>query len=130
MIAGSHKIDVSTKELVKVAYEDRSLIHQVVAPAGSTLLFSEALVHATGQIRSDKERVIIVTGYGSTLFPYWDHGQLSKSFRCQIPKQLKVLFEGKKSWTRGPKFRTLSMPADARQFELGEWNQRRLAADR
>ena len=134
VIAGSHKIDVSTNELVKVAYEDRSLIHQVVAPTGSTLLFSEALVHATGQIRSDKERVIIVTGYGSTLFPYWDSGrdtgQLSESFRRQIPQQLRVLFEGKASHTRGPRFRTLSMPADARQFELGEWNQRRLAADR
>ena len=134
VVAGSHKIDVSTKGLVKVAYEDRSLIHQVVAPAGSTLLFSEALVHATGQIRSDKERAIIITGYGSTLFPYWDSGrdtgQLSESFRCQIPQQLKILFEGKASHKRGPRFRLLSMPADARQFELGEWNQRRLAADR
>ena len=103
-------------------YEERSLIHQV--PAGSTLLFSEALVHARGQIGSDKERVIIITRYGSTLFPYWDAGQLSESFRCQIPQQLKILFEGKESHTRGPRFRTLSMSADARQFELGEWNQR------
>ena len=133
VIAGSHKIDVSTKELVELAYEDHRLIHQVVAPAGSTLLFSEALIHATGQHRSDKERVIIITGYGSTLFPYWDnsreHSQLSKSFRRQIPQQLKVLFEGKASHTRGPRYRTLSMPADTRQFDLGEWNQRPPAAD-
>ena len=133
VIAGSHKIDVSTKELAEVAYADRSLIHQVVAPAGSTLLFSEALIHATGQNRSDKERIIIITGYGSTLFPYWDngqeHGQLSESFRRQIPQQLKVLFDGKASHTRGPRYRTLSMPADARRFELGEWNQRRPAPD-
>uniref|UniRef100_UPI0025934CE3 ATP-binding cassette domain-containing protein n=1 Tax=uncultured Sulfitobacter sp. TaxID=191468 RepID=UPI0025934CE3 len=41
-IAGSHKIKVSREEIIACAYEDRSLIHQVVAPAGSTLLFGEA----------------------------------------------------------------------------------------
>ena len=25
-----------------------------------------------GQIRSERERAIIVTGYGPTMFPYWD----------------------------------------------------------
>jgi hypothetical protein len=37
--------------------------HQVVAPAGSALIFTEALLHATGQIRTDTERCIMIAGY-------------------------------------------------------------------
>ncbi|NKB70480.1 MAG: hypothetical protein GKR89_25705 [Candidatus Latescibacteria bacterium] len=47
VIAGSHKMDVPTEDIIAAAYADRSLIHQVEAPAGSTLLFSETLIHAT-----------------------------------------------------------------------------------
>ena len=124
VIAGSHKIEAPSEDVIKLAYEDRSLIHQVIAPAGSTLLFSETLIHATGQIRSEKERVIIITGYGSTMFPYWDKGELSEGFKEQIPEQLKTLFHGKKLWTRGPRYRTLSEDSDTRDFELGHWADR------
>ena len=41
VIAGSHKIDHDSAALVAAAYEERSLIHQVVAPAGSALVFTE-----------------------------------------------------------------------------------------
>ncbi len=124
VVAGSHKIDAPTEEVVAAACEDRSLIHQVVAPAGSTLLFSETLIHATGQIRSDRERVIIITGYGSTLFPYWDDGTLSAAFKKQIPAQLQTLFHGKAHWTRGPRYRKLGDPADERPSRMGEWADR------
>ena len=111
VIAGSHKIDAPANELIALAEEDRSLVHQVAAPAGSTLLFCETLVHATGPIRSDRERMIIITGYGSTMFPYWDYGELSPGFRERIPEQLKVLFEGQAGVdARGP----LPRPGDAR----------------
>jgi hypothetical protein len=91
--------------VVAAAYEERAMIHQVVAPAGSSLLFTEALLHATGQVRSraltprrtrriktgiqerererervhprpagqvrsDRERAIIIAGYGTTYFPW------------------------------------------------------------
>ena len=124
VIAGSHKVDVAIPEFVKMVRDDPSLIHQVVAPAGSTLLFSEALIHASGRIRTDTERVVIVTGYGTTLFPNWGYGQISDAFRRQIPEQLKILIDGRDSHRRGIRYRTLSMPADERRFELGEWNQR------
>ena len=124
VIAGSHKIDAPANELIALAEEDRSLVHQVVAPAGSTLLFCETLAHATGPIRSDRERIIIITGYGSTMFPYWDHGELSPGFRERIPEQLKVLFEGKQVWTRGARYRHLATPADERGFAMGEWDDR------
>ncbi|MBT5142356.1 MAG: hypothetical protein HN559_28290 [Gemmatimonadetes bacterium] len=124
VIAGSHKVDVPQDDLIELAYQDPSLIHQVVAPAGSTLLFSETLIHATGQIRSDKERVIIITGYGAPMFPYWDKGELSDDFREQIPEQLTTLFHGKAHWGRSPRYRTLAEAADARPFAMGDWNDR------
>lgn len=124
VIAGSHKIDLAIPELVQLTQEAPSLIHQVEAPAGSTLLFGESLIHASGHIHSDKERVIIITGYGTTLFPYWSRGRLSESFRLRIPEQLKILLDGRDSHRRGIRYRTLSMPADKRPFELGEWDQR------
>ena len=129
VIAGSHKIDAPPNELIALAEEDRSLVHQVVAPAGSTLLFCETLVHATGPVRSNRERIIIITGYGSTMFPYWDYGDLSPGFRERIPEQLKVLFEGKQVWTRGARYRDLATPADERGFAMGEWDDRPAASD-
>ena len=124
VIAGSHKVDVSAATLIELAHNDPSLIHQVVAPAGSTLLFSETLIHATGRIVSDNERAIIITGYGASMFPYWDYGSLSDEFRSQVPEQLKTLLEGQAHWGRGPRYRSLEEPEDERPFALGEWADR------
>ena len=50
-------------QIIDAAYGDpERLIHTVVAPPGSTLLFGEALIHASGQIRSDRRRCIIIGG--------------------------------------------------------------------
>jgi hypothetical protein len=124
VIAGSHKIAAAEEQVVEAAYADPSLIHRVIAPAGSTLLFAESLIHATGQIRSDRERVIIITGYGPTLAPYWDDGTLSPGFAARIPAHLRPLFQGRATWTRGPRYRRLADPVDDRPFALGEWDDR------
>jgi hypothetical protein len=117
VIPGSHKIDAPMGDVIKTAYKDPRLIHQVIAPAGSTLLFSETLIHGTGQIRSDNERTIIICGYASSTFPYWDDGKMSDEFLARIPECQKTLFLGKKHWTRGPKYRTLDQPADDRAYQ-------------
>jgi hypothetical protein len=66
VIAGSHKIVHDDAAIISAAYEgDRSMIHQVIAPAGSSLVFTEALLHATGQITNDSERIIMIAGYGT-----------------------------------------------------------------
>jgi len=123
VVAGSHKLDLSDADMIACAYEDRSLIHQVIAPAGSTLLFNETLIHATGQIRSDNERAIIIGGYGASMFPYWDGGAMSDEFRDSVPPHLSTLLLGKAHWTRGPRYRTLTEPVDPRTFSLkdGWW---------
>ena len=41
-------MDIDTAELAAMAKENPSMVHQVVAPAGSTLIFGETTVHATG----------------------------------------------------------------------------------
>jgi ectoine hydroxylase-related dioxygenase (phytanoyl-CoA dioxygenase family) len=115
VIAGSHKVDAPEKDVIAAASQDRSLIHQVTAPAGSTLLFSETLIHATGRITSNNERVIIICGYGPTLFPYWDNGTLSEEFVKTIPEALKPLFFGKAHWTRGARYRKLGDAVDNTQ---------------
>ena len=120
VVAGSHKLDLPDSLLAQCAYADPNLIHQVVAPKGSTLLFFETLIHATGQIRSDNERAIIVAGYGSTLLPWWDGTPLSESFQQRIPPHLSTLLLGKEHWTRGPRYRDLSKPVDARKFTLAD----------
>lgn len=123
VVAGSHKIDRTVEEMVAAAYADTSLIHQVIAPAGSTLLFAETLIHGTGQIRSDKERAIIICGYGSTMFPYWGGADLTPEFAAKIPDRFKTLWLGKAHWTRGPHYRDLAAPVDPRHFTLADgWN--------
>ena len=73
VIAGTHKLqtDVAQEEIIAAALEDPSMIHQVEAPAGSTLLFYESLIHAAGIIKSDKDRLLILGGYMPTMFQAW-----------------------------------------------------------
>ena len=110
-IAGSHKIKVSREEIIACAYEDRSLIHQVVAPPGSTLLFGEALIHATGHIESDRERVIVIGGYTPTMFQAWNGQEPSAEFTASVPEAQRPLISGSDRWRWEQRHRTLAMPA-------------------
>ena len=100
VIAGSHKMKCPRDEVVACAYEDPSLIHHVVAPAGSTLLFTEALVHATGQRRSDGERAIMIAGYTPTHFQAWAENQPGAAFVERAPERLRPLLSGSDRWRR------------------------------
>jgi len=124
VIAGSHKIQAPLEDIIAAAYEDRSLIHQVVAPAGSALLFSETLIHATGQLRSEQRRYLIICGYAARQLPNWGGDELSPEFQAQIPEKLQVLFNGKAHWTRGPKYRRLGDSAETGSYALGLWADR------
>ncbi len=73
VIAGTHKVptDIPQEAITNAALEDPSMIHQVEAPAGSTLLFYESLIHAAGIIKSGKDRSLILGGYMPTMFQAW-----------------------------------------------------------
>jgi hypothetical protein len=111
VIAGSHKIKCPRQDIIACAYEDPSLIHQVVAPAGSTLLFGEALIHATGIIRSQRQRVIVIGGYTPTMFQAWNGQEPSAAFIEQTPEALKPLISGSDKWSWKQRRRSLDEPA-------------------
>ena len=43
VIAGSHRMPLPPADLIALAEADPSLVHQIIAPAGSTLLFGNIL---------------------------------------------------------------------------------------
>ena len=112
-IAGSHKIKAPRDEIIACAYADPSLIHQVVAPAGSTLLFGESLIHATGRIRSDRQRAIVIGGYTPTMFQAWNGQEPSAAFVESQPEALQPLLSGSDRWSWKRRHRTLGEAASA-----------------
>jgi hypothetical protein len=110
VIAGSHKIKAPQDQIIACAYEDPSLIHQVIAPAGSTLLFAESLIHATGQLRSDRERVILIGGYTPPMFRAWPGQEPSQEFIDSLPEVYRPLIAASDSWHWKQNYRTLDMP--------------------
>ena len=111
VIPGSHKVGCDREMIIAAAREDPSLVHQVVAPAGSTLLFGEALIHATGQIRSDKERVIVIGGYTPPMFQAWNGQEPSREFLETVPERYLPLISGNEKWRWEKRYRTLDAPA-------------------
>ncbi|HCV25936.1 MAG TPA: phytanoyl-CoA dioxygenase family protein [Candidatus Latescibacteria bacterium] len=109
-IAGSHKIKAPREQIIACAEEDRSLVHQVIAPAGSTLLFGESLIHATGHIRSDSERVIVIGGYTPTMFQAWNGQEPSAAFVEAAEPRHRALLSGSDRWSWQRQHRTLDMP--------------------
>lgn len=112
VIAGSHKLNCPEDEIIDAAYDDPSLIHQVVAPAGSTMVMCETLIHATGQVRSDRERVMLIGSYAHPKHQALVTCQPSPEFVDGLPEHLKELIAGKALWTWPERHRTLAMPAE------------------
>ena len=98
VIAGSHKLNLPIDEVIDAARQEPSLVHQIIAPAGSTVLFGESLVHATGILRSDNERVIIIGGYTPTMYQAWIGNEPSKDYVEQSPDHLKTFLSGDAIW--------------------------------
>jgi hypothetical protein len=98
VIAGSHKLKLPAEEMIAAAYENPALIHQVEAPAGSSLLFTESLIHASGVLRSDRERCIIIGGYTPPMFQVWPGQEPSDEFVASLPEALRPLISGSESW--------------------------------
>ena len=109
VIAGSHKLNCCENDIVAAAYESPSLIHQVEAPAGSTMLMCETLIHATGFNRSNRERVMIIGGYSHPKQQPVANEQPSQPFLDQVPEHLHDLVTGRPLWTWPERHRELGM---------------------
>jgi Phytanoyl-CoA dioxygenase (PhyH) len=70
VIAGSHKLPVDSdlQYVADTALASPALISTICAPAGSTLLFFESLIHSSGIIRSGRDRVVVIAGYAPMMF--------------------------------------------------------------
>lgn len=104
VIAGTHKVqtDVPQDGIIAAALEDPSMIHQVEAPAGSTLLFYESLIHAAGIIKSDMDRLLILGGYMPTMFQAWMGYDPDPDFAATVSDEHRALLTGesKFNWPR------------------------------
>jgi ectoine hydroxylase-related dioxygenase (phytanoyl-CoA dioxygenase family) len=98
VIPGSHKMTWPQREMIEAAMMDEHLIYQVEAKAGSVLLFPESLIHSTTAIRSDRERVILVSGYTPTLVREWPGNEISPEFIATLPEEIRPLISGSDSW--------------------------------
>jgi len=98
VIPGSHRLTWPQSEMIEAALTDDKLIHQVEASAGSVLLFAEALIHSTTAIRSDKERVILISGYTPPMVREWPGNEVSPAFIETLPEEIRPLLSGSDSW--------------------------------
>ena len=98
VIPGSHRLTWDHNEMIEAALSDDKLIYQVEASAGSVLLFAEALIHSTTAIRSDKERVILISGYTPPMVREWPGNEVSPEFIETLPEDIRPLISGSDSW--------------------------------
>ena len=110
-IAGSHKLNCNEEDMVAAAYEKPSLIHQVEAPPGSTMLMCETLIHATGQNRSDRERMMIIGGYSHPKHQAQGGREPSPQLMENLPDGLRELVGGHPFWAWPERHRSLGTPA-------------------
>ncbi len=104
VIPGTHKVptDVDQSAIIAAAMDDPRLIYQLEAPAGSTLLFYEALLHSSGVIKSNRERVLIIGGYTPTMFQTWVGYDPDMDFVAGLSEEHRALLTGdrKYGWER------------------------------
>jgi len=123
VIAGSHKLDCAEEDIVAASREDPSLMHQVIAPAGSTLIFCETLLHSSGAVRSDRERVVIIAGYDASNSR--SQGvRAGQEFLETVPEALRPLIGGTERAPR-PRRRILGTAVGAGRIEnnYDGWSQ-------
>lgn len=98
IIPGSHKLSWPPEKTIQAVETDPGMIHQIVAKAGSVLLFPESLLHSTTPIRSDTERIILVSGYTPPMLREWPGNEISPEFIEALPHHLRPLISGSESW--------------------------------
>ena len=76
-----------------------------VAPAGSTLVFFESLLHSGGICRSRKERLLIIGGYAPDFFQPWFHYEPDPDFVATLPEDEQPFYTGSRKyhWTKMPR---------------------------
>ena len=129
-LPGTHKLDIPYHELRDFANENAHIAHQFIAPKGSVFLFAESLIHATGENRSDEERVLFISSFCNRMLPNWDRYEgidplHEEAYLAQFPEHLRIHFRGYADWTRGQRYRrNLADAIEPCDHALGSWRQR------
>ena len=108
VIAGSHKLPQHLdRAMIEAAARDPSLIHHVVAPAGSTLFFYESLLHSSGINRSGLDRPLVLGGYTPTLFQPQHEEHPDPEFLATLGAEDRELYSGSRAWDGRERHRTI-----------------------
>jgi ectoine hydroxylase-related dioxygenase (phytanoyl-CoA dioxygenase family) len=73
-------------------------VHQVTARAGDVLLFPESLIHSTTAVRSEAERVVLISGYTPTMMREWTGNEISPEFLAALPDEVRPILSGEANW--------------------------------
>jgi hypothetical protein len=91
-VSGTHKAEFPFPDSVRVP--DNALLETYSCPAGSALIFTESLLHAsTAWLDHERQRVSIFTAYNSS-WAQWYRMNLDVSLIDQMPKKRQTLFRG------------------------------------
>lgn len=113
VIDGSHKLDIEPQVLIDAAMADPRLIHHVEAPAGSTLLFFESLIHSSGIIRSGRDRLLIIGGYTPPMYQPWRGYDPDPEFAQAQDEAARSLLTGDQRYSWERRLRRLGDPVPA-----------------
>lgn len=96
VIPGSHKLpdDLDKQAIGDAALLDPALVHQVQAPAGSTLIYVESLLHCIGTIRSGRDQVLLLGGYTPHMFAAWAGMEPAAELVQRLPQEYQQFFLG------------------------------------
>lgn len=112
VVPGSHRWPLSVLQIVRALADDPSMVRQVVAPAGSTLLFFETLVHGSGVIRSGRERLLMISAYGpSFVVPSMQPAAPASLWQRLDRDRYGALFEPADGWNWHPDIEPQRSPA-------------------
>lgn len=98
VIPGSHRLRWPLSDIVRAATSAEEMVHQVVAPAGSVLLFPESLVHSTTAVHGDAERVVFITGYSAAMMREWPGNEMRQDFVESLGARERDLLVGAGGW--------------------------------
>jgi ectoine hydroxylase-related dioxygenase (phytanoyl-CoA dioxygenase family) len=98
LIPGSHRSTWPREDILRAAEEDPSLYRCVEAPAGSVLLFAESALHSTTAVLSDRERVILTSGYTAPMFRMERGNRIRRDFVATLPRSIRPVISGSQRW--------------------------------
>jgi hypothetical protein len=102
VIPGTHRLALTVPEIVRALSRDPSMVRRVEAPAGSTLVFFETLVHGSGIIRSGRERLMMIAAYGPSFVQAEKEGVTPPTLWERLDRRYESLFLGTESWNWHP----------------------------